>query len=72
MKGAGFEFIFRVSNNGELISEVESDVATLATSGIELKKEAALFGQLPQPLDELVAFHRRKFRAILTECQGQR
>ena len=47
VEGAGFEFIFRVPNDGEFVSEVESDMATFATSGIYLKKETSLFGQLP-------------------------
>ena len=71
MAGSGFEIIFRVTNNCELVAKVEGDMATLAACCVKLKNEPTLFGKLPHPLDELVAFHGLNYRAILPECQEE-
>ena len=38
MEGAGFQFILRVTNNGNLVPQVEGDMASLATGSVELGK----------------------------------
>src|SRR5690242_3425045 len=56
VKGSRFQFVFRVTNNGNLVPQVEGDMASLATSSVESKKKATLLSQLSHSFDELFSF----------------
>jgi len=69
MKGAGFQFIFRVAHYGEAVTQKKGYVTTLAASLITRAFKSFGLCQFVNPPYELIAFHWLNHRSFLSGCQ---